>query len=135
MGAELGDDDDATTSIDFFDVSRCLATSIDIDKCRWRGWAQTRATTTTSIDFIDVSRCLATSIDVDTCIVGGADGRRAGRRRRGRRRKILSMSLDDSGYITALDFSALDFCEVCTEAVHSVALCTRVTVQLWTCVK
>ena len=61
-----------TTSIDFIDVSPCLATSIDIDTCRRRGWAQTRATTTTtttSIDFIDVSRCLATSIDVDTCIV------------------------------------------------------------------
>ena len=26
-------------------------------------------------------------------------------------------------------------CEVCTEAVHSVALWTRVTLQLWTCVK
>ena len=60
-----------TTSIDFIDVSPCLATSIDIDTCRRRGWAQTRATTTTttSIDFIDVSRCLATSIDVDTCHV------------------------------------------------------------------
>ena len=34
------------------------------------------------------------------------------------------------GYITALDR-----CEVCTEAVHSVALRTRVTSQLWTCVK
>ena len=34
------------------------------------------------------------------------------------------------GYITALDR-----CEVCTEAVHSVALWTRVTLQLWTCVK
>ena len=60
-------------SIDFFDVSRCLATSIDVEV----GWAPTRATTTTttSIDFIDVSRCLAMSIDVDTCIGGwmGAD--------------------------------------------------------------
>ena len=36
----------------------------------------------------------------------------------------------NTGYITALDM-----CEVCTEAVHSVALWTRVTVQLWTCVK
>ena len=54
------------------------------------------------------------------------------------------------GYITALDMcevcteavhsvalwtrvvTALDMCEVCTEAVHSVA---RVTSQLWTCVK
>ena len=34
------------------------------------------------------------------------------------------------GYITALDM-----CEVCTEAVHCVALWTRVTSQLWTCVK
>ena len=51
-------------SIDFIDVSRCLATSIDVEV----GWAPTRAmtTTTTSIDFIDVSRCLATSIDVYT---------------------------------------------------------------------
>ena len=36
----------------------------------------------------------------------------------------------NTGYITALDM-----CEVCTEAVHSVALGTRVTSQLWTCVK
>ena len=36
----------------------------------------------------------------------------------------------NSGYITTLDM-----CEVCTEAVHSVALWTRVTLQLWTCVK
>ena len=36
----------------------------------------------------------------------------------------------NSGYITTLDM-----CEVCTEAVHSAALWTRVTVQLWTCVK
>ena len=34
----------------------------------------------------------------------------------------------NTGYITALDM-----CEVCTEAVHSVALWTRVTSQLWTC--
>ena len=55
------------------------------------------------------------------------------------------------GYITALDMcevctkqlaalnmgyiTALDMCEVCTEAVHSVALWTRVTLRLWTCVK
>ena len=32
----------------------------------------------------------------------------------------------NTGYITALDM-----CEVCTEAVHSVALWTRVTSQLW----
>ena len=36
----------------------------------------------------------------------------------------------NTGYITALDM-----CEVCTEAVHSVALWTRATSQLWTCVK
>ena len=36
----------------------------------------------------------------------------------------------NTGYITALDM-----CEVCTEAVHSVALWTRVTSQLWTCVQ
>ena len=36
----------------------------------------------------------------------------------------------NTGYITAFDM-----CEVCTEAVHSIALWTRVTVQLWTCVK
>ena len=60
----------------------------------------------------------------------------------------------NTGYITALDMcenmyqsspfrsslntgyiTALDMCEVCTEAVHSVALWTRVTLQLWTCVK
>ena len=29
----------------------------------------------------------------------------------------------------------LDMCKVCTEAVHSVALSTRVTLQVWTCVK
>ena len=34
----------------------------------------------------------------------------------------------NTGYITALDM-----CEVCTEAVHSVALWTRVTLQLWPC--
>ena len=52
-------------------------------------------------------------------------------------------STSNTGYITALDMcevctgyiTALDMCEVCTEAVHSVALWTRVTLQLWTCVK
>ena len=36
----------------------------------------------------------------------------------------------NTSYITALGM-----CEVCTEAVHSVALSARVTSQLWTCVK
>ena len=36
----------------------------------------------------------------------------------------------NTSYITGLDM-----CEVCTETVHSVALWTRVTLQLWTCVK
>ena len=36
----------------------------------------------------------------------------------------------NTGYITGLDM-----CKVCTEAVHSVALWTRVTLQFWTCVK
>ena len=36
----------------------------------------------------------------------------------------------NTGYITALDM-----CDVCTEAVHSVAPWTRVTSQLWTSVK
>ena len=36
----------------------------------------------------------------------------------------------NTGYITPLDM-----CEVRTKAVHSVALWTRVTSQLWTCVK
>ena len=36
----------------------------------------------------------------------------------------------NTGYITGLGM-----CEVCTEAVHSVALWTRVAPQLWTCVK
>ena len=36
----------------------------------------------------------------------------------------------NTGYITALDM-----CEVCTEAVHSVAPWTRVASQLWTSVK
>ena len=36
----------------------------------------------------------------------------------------------NTGYITALDM-----CEVCTEAVHSVELWTRVTSQLWTSTK
>ena len=34
-----------------------------------------------------------------------------------------------------LDITGLDMCKVCTEAVHSVALGTRVTLQVWTCVK
>ena len=36
----------------------------------------------------------------------------------------------NTSYITGLDM-----CQVCTEAVHSVALWTRVTSQVWTCVK
>ena len=36
----------------------------------------------------------------------------------------------NTGYITGLDM-----CQVYTEAVHSVALGTRVTLQVWTCVK
>ena len=36
----------------------------------------------------------------------------------------------NTGYITGLDM-----CPVCTDAVHSVALGTRVTLQVWTCVK
>ena len=36
----------------------------------------------------------------------------------------------NTGYI-----AGLDMCKVCTEAVHSVALWTRVTSQVWTCVK
>ena len=36
----------------------------------------------------------------------------------------------NTGYITGLDM-----CKVCTEAVHSVALWTRFTLQVWTCVK
>ena len=32
-------------------------------------------------------------------------------------------------------FTGLDMCEVCTEAVHCVTLWTRVTLQVWTCVK
>ena len=58
-----------------------------------------------------------------------------------RRSKVQNMSSEvyrssqlrstlNTGYITALDM-----CEVCTEAVHSVALWTLVTSQLWTCVK
>ena len=31
--------------------------------------------------------------------------------------------------------TGLDICKVCTEAIHSVALWTRVTSQVWTCVK
>ena len=41
------------------------------------------------------------------------------------RRSPLRSTLN-TGYITTLDM-----CEVCTEAVHSVALWTRVTSQLW----
>ena len=63
----------------------------------------------------------------------------------------------NTGYITALDmcevcteavhsaipsqfehglhYSLMDMCEVCTEGVHPAALWTRVTLQLWTCVK
>ena len=43
-----------------------------------------------------------------------------------------------TGYITGLNtgyITALDMWEECTEAVHSVAPWTRVTSQLWTCVK
>ena len=36
----------------------------------------------------------------------------------------------NTGYITGVDM-----CKVCTEAVQSVALRTRVTLQVWTCVK
>ena len=36
----------------------------------------------------------------------------------------------NTGYITGLDM-----CQVYTEAVHSVALGTRVTLQVWTCVQ
>ena len=36
----------------------------------------------------------------------------------------------NTGHITGLDM-----CKVCTEAVHSVSLWTRVTLQVWTCVK
>ena len=36
----------------------------------------------------------------------------------------------NTGYITGVDM-----CKVCTQAVHSVALWTRVTLQVWTCVK
>ena len=42
---------------------------------------------------------------------------------------ILRSTLNTS-YITGLDM-----CKVCTEAVHSIALWTRVTSQVWTCVK
>ena len=31
--------------------------------------------------------------------------------------------------------TGLDMCKVCTEAIHSVALWTRVALQVWTCVK
>ena len=36
----------------------------------------------------------------------------------------------NTGYITGVDM-----CKVCTDAVQSVALWTRVTLQVWTCVK
>ena len=36
----------------------------------------------------------------------------------------------NTGYI-----AGVDMCKVCTQAVHSVALWTRVTLQVWTCVK
>ena len=36
----------------------------------------------------------------------------------------------NTSYITGLDM-----CKVCTKAVHSVALWTRVTLQVWTCAK
>ena len=39
-------------------------------------------------------------------------------------------STSNTGYSTGLDM-----CKVCTEAVHSVGLWTRVTLQVWTCVK
>ena len=39
-------------------------------------------------------------------------------------------SILNTSYITGLDM-----CEVCTEAVHSAALWTRVTSLVWTCVK
>ena len=39
-------------------------------------------------------------------------------------------SILNTGYITGLDM-----CDVCTEAVHCVAFWTRVTSQVWTCVK
>ena len=45
-------------------------------------------------------------------------------------RSSLLRSTLNTGYITGLDM-----CKVCTEAVHSVALWTRVTLQFWTCVK
>ena len=129
MGADQGDDDD--DDVDRF--YRCLSMSRDVDRRRYMysiGGADGRmsratTTTTTSIDFIDVSPCLATSIDIDTC-------------RRSHRRATTTTSID---YITALDMceacteavhslallntgytTALDMCEVCTKAVHSVAL-------------
>ena len=45
-------------------------------------------------------------------------------------RSSLFRSILNTGYITGSDM-----CEVCTEAVHSVAFWTRVTSQAWTCVK
>ena len=49
------------------------------------------------------------------------------------KQSIQFRSTLNTGY--GLHYTALDMCEVCTEAVHSVALWTRVTLQLWTCVK
>ena len=42
---------------------------------------------------------------------------------------FLQLCLLNTGYTTGLDM-----CKVCTAAVHSVALWTRVTLQVWTCV-
>ena len=53
---------------------------------------------------------------------------------RGFNRTMLSFSFLFS--LFSQDFCwGLDMCKVCTEAVHSVALWTRVTLQVWTCVK
>ena len=45
-------------------------------------------------------------------------------------RSSLFRSTFNTGYITGLGM-----CEVCTEAVDCVALWTRVTLQVWACVK
>ena len=42
---------------------------------------------------------------------------------------FLQLCILNTGYTTGLDM-----CKVCTAAVHSVALWTRVTLQVWTCV-
>ena len=47
-----------------------------------------------------------------------------------RSRPLRSTLNTGYGYSTGLDM-----CKVCTEAVHSVALWTRVTLQVWACVK